>query len=530
MGLLALYDTVSIQSFIYKSNRLRDNQGASHLVSRCFTDLLPRAVARLTKQKVFKNVNGQWEEEKEAGFLQNRDVDCEIIYIGGGNALLYLKEKEAYRKLNMVFSEMLLDEMPGLTVVSETVSPTDNFGADMDRLFKRLQMKKYRTRGMDSAPCLSITRECTWTRKPAVAQGKDGTWISSEIVKKREASEREIREDVYKELKDLAGKEGEQWAAVVHIDGNDMGENIKRLLNGTSYEEGIRSIREFSIKIQELYTQAYETMKRKFAGFIEQSSDSRLDAYRGKADLPFRKIYGAGDDLTFICYAPLAIKAAEHFLKELSALKEKVGVPADVFISACGGIVFMKPGFPFAKAYELAEECCKTAKQKAREDAKQRSSLSGHAEAMGNYIDFHVVHGGLRDLEAIRKSEYLVRSGEVNWNLLKRPYEVMCKGKDSLDIFYLISDWIEKSKVARSKLKELRGVYYEGEQAAADSIARLRRRYQSKVDKLLEELEKQGVGIDRQSSTFIDNDGTVVLWDALEMMDLYIGFSEEGEA
>lgn len=530
MGLLALYDTVSIQSFIYKSNRLRDNQGASHLVSRCFTDVLSRAIDRLKGQKILKNVNEKWKEEKGASFLQNEDVDCAIIYIGGGNALLYLKEKEVYRKLNTVFSEMLLDEMPGLTVVSETVTPTDTFGADMDRLFKRLQMKKYRMRGMDSAPCLSITRECAYTRKPAAALGKDGAWISTEIVKKREASEREIREETYKELKDLAGKEGEQWAAVVHIDGNDMGENIKRLLNGTSYEEGVRRIREFSIKIQELYEKAYEATRQKFADLIEKSSDPRLDGYRGKTDLPFRKIYGAGDDLTFICYAPLAIQAAEQFLKELSSLKGEVGVPEKVFISACGGIVFMKPGFPFSKAYELAEECCKAAKKKAREDAKERSSLSGHIEAMGNYIDFHMVHGGLRDLETIRKSEYLVHNGEKSWNLLMRPYEAGKKGKGSLDVFYLVSDWIQKSKVARSKLKELRGAYDTGEQEVKDSIARLRRRYQPEVDRLWKQLEKQGIGIDRESNTFVDNDGTAVLWDALEMMDLYIGFSEEGEA
>jgi len=485
---------------------------------------------RLEEQKVFGNVRKQWKKDEEIRFLKNPEVDCEIIYIGGGNALLYLKGKEAYRKLNTVFSEILLDEMPGLTVVSETSDLTESFETDMDRLFKKLQMKKYRMRGMDAAPCLSVTRECTWTRKPAVARGEDGTWISAEIVKKREASRQEISKDKYKELKDLAGKEGEQWAAVVHIDGNAMGENIRRLLEGTSYEEGIRRIRRFSVKIQELYEKAYENMKQRFVGLIAHTSNAKLDVYRKKTELPFRKIYGAGDDLTFICYAPLAIRAAEYFLEELTALKDTVGVPENVFISACGGIVFMKPGFPFAKAYELAEECCKSAKDKAREDAKQRGSRPGQAGAMGNYIDFHVVHGGLRDLNAIRKSEYSLHSRGVNWNLVNRPYEVMSKGKNSLEIFYFISDWIKKTKGARSKLKELRGAYFEGEQEVKDCVARLKRRYPSAVNQLLEGLEKKGVGIDRQSNTFVDNDGTAVLWDALEMMDLYIEFSEEGEA
>lgn len=530
MGLLALYDTMSIQSFIYRSNRLRDNQGASHLVSRCFTDLLPRAMDRLAEQKVFEDVHKQWSEGEEVWFLKNPEVDCEIIYIGGGNALLYVKTKDAYRKLNTVFSGMLLDEMPGLAVVSEATGLTESFEADMDRLFKQLQMKKYRMRGMDAAPCLSVTRECTWTRKPAVARGEDGTWISAEIVKKREASKREIREHKYKELKDLAGKEGEQWAAVVHMDGNAMGENIQRLLAGTSYEEGIRRIRRFSVKIQELYEKAYENMKQRFTGLMARTSDTKLDAYRGKAELPFRKIYGAGDDLTFICYAPLAIKAAEYFLKELAALKDTMGLPENVFLSACGGIVFMKPGFPFAKAYELAEECCRFAKDQARKDAKQRSGMTGQTAAMGNYIDFHVVHGGLRDLKAIREKEYSVHSEGGNWNLANRPYEVMSKGKKSLEVFYFISDWIKESGVARSKLKELRGVYFEGEQEVADCVARLKRRYQPAVDQLLEGLEKRGIGIDRMSKSFVDNDGTAVLWDALEMMDIYIGFSEEGEA
>lgn len=533
MGILALYDTVSIQTYIYQSNRLKDNRGASLLVEECFTKYLNKAVRQLEALGSIHKSYMNWEEKEQVEFLSDKEVDCEIIYIGGGNVLLYLRDAVIYKKLNTAFSSILLDEIPGLTVMTEMLEIPDekvDFGGDVDRLFQKLQRKKQRSRGLKSAPCLSVTRECSYTHAPAVALKEDGKWISSELVKKRERGEIENRTDVYKETEDMAGKEGEQWIAVVHIDGNAMGENIRNLLKKTDYAEGISRIRSFAKGIADLYGEAYEQTVKECADRIRISSDDRLDQYKKVA--PFRKIYGAGDDLTFICYGPLGIKSSELFMKNLQSLTKNKNFHESVMISACAGIAFTKPGYPFARAYKIAEECCKNAKKKARSNQKNGR--------LGNYLDFQIVRGSLGSLDSIRKREYqLLANADENWNMLLRPYEVVSgdlSEKGNLNFFYQISEFIQRggklsgsdsrTKVARSKIKELRNAYCLGKSEADEAILRLKRRYKQEMENLEEIIGQWSPGLE---APYIDYTRTVVLWDALEMMDIYIGLEEVEE-
>lgn len=503
MGFLALYDTVGIQSFMYDSNRLRDNRGGSLLVEECFLKYLVRAVSKTAKSVVL-----DWKESETPAFLLNKDTECEVIYIGGGNAQLYFQNIELYKKVNTEFSKMLLEEIPGITVISEIVeiSETSNYGEVINHLFKKLQMKKQKSRGMDSAPLISVTRECAFTRKPAVALGDDGRWISDEIAKKRARAFQESVNESYKETDQLAGKEGEQWIATVHIDGNSMGNHINQLLKDTDLQQGIARIRKFSKEIQKIYELSYEEMLEECRKLINNSTDSRLEGY--KKEPPFRKIYGAGDDLTFICYAPLAIKAAEIFLRKIAANKSEA-----IELSACAGIAYTKPGYPFFKAYMMAEQCCKTAKVKAR-------------KVQGSYIDFQIVRGSQTSLANLRKQEYV----KTEYDLLLRPYAVLTEAqqtnyimkKDDLEFFYQISRFIaniDRKKIARSKMKALRNAYQMGEKEAKEAIALIKRRYENQLMELEKLIEERNFN---KRVPYISSEGKVVLWDALEMMDIYI--------
>ena len=505
MGIFALYDTVSIQKYIYSSNRLRDNQGASALVERCFSQLLINAVKEEAEEGTFSKISVEWETNpQKVGFAEDPEIDCEVLYIGGGNALLYFKDESGvtWKKVNERFSCVLLAEMPGLSVVTEIEKNTGDFGIDLDQLFKKLQLKKYESRGAQDAQCLSVTRECSQSGKPAVAQGADGNWIAEEIIKKREASVQEISKTLYKEIGDLAGMLGEQWVAVVHIDGNRMGDAIRRLTKEPDVKKGIAKLREFSMATARLYDVAYEKMKIWCADWIQESTDSRMAVYKEKREPPFRKIYGAGDDLTFICYGPLAIQSAEQFLKNLekereqSAFLKETGIP----ISACAGIAFAKPGYPFSKAYEIAEACCRSAKKRTINE-------------MGSYLDFQIIYGGLDSLRQMREKQTA-----SNGRIMLRPYRTVSTERDELKNFYLISEWIAGSGIARSKWKELRNASEQGEKTLGESVGRLRRRYNRQITELFSLLNENHVLTDASANT---ND-IAVLWDGLEMMDLYI--------
>lgn len=550
MGILALYDTAGIQSFIYRSNRLRDNQGASRLVEECFQVYLCNTIKGLLKKNVFQKIHLEWQSNKENGeadirFLSEDDMDCEVIYIGGGNALLYLRDIHLYKKLNTEFSRELLREIPGLTVISEMQEIEDTgkpgqFGKDLEKLLKRLQLKKMKGKGNEAVPCLSVTRECSETHKPAVSRDPETQqYISSEIQCKRNRIKDEIKKTRYKEMNALAGREGEKWIAVVHIDGNDMGSNISKLLQGSDYRQGITDMRRFSCQIQELYDRSWGNVLTECGKIIMQSKDGKLKPFQdqsenGGLEVPFRKIYGAGDDLTFVCFGPLAIKAAEIFLRELDKEKKKMDIYPNIDISACAGIVFVKPTYPFFRAYMLAEACCRNAKRKARREREENA----HESWMGNYIDFQLVHGNLGSLENLRREDYQVcdNNGEV-WDLLMRPYAVIVNGRStlsmnrcSMDIFYDISRFIQKGGIARSKMKELRDSYYKGEDSVRVSVAEIKRRYGDKLQLLNSMLENRLPLLDKKTYLWTSGEEKkAVLWDALEMMDLYIDVQTEVE-
>ncbi len=522
MGIVALYDTVSIQSFIYNSNRLRDNRGASLLVEDCFQKYLKMAIRHVVSDET--NIRLEWERKiAPAAFIEDATVKCEIIYIGGGNAQIYFENEDLYRSVNTEFSRLLLAEIPGVTVVSacEKFDTDGDFGQVVDTLFRKLQMKKMKQRGMVCAPTMSVTRECGYTRKAAVALNReDGSWLSEEIQQKRERSKAETYVELYKEIENLAGEEGEQWAATVHIDGNAMGEHMNALLQNTDFKDGTEAVRKFSADIHRVYQQSYDNMLQKVGSLLEKTTDTRISA-QYKEHLPFRKIYSAGDDVTFVCYGPLAIKAAELYLREIqeSSILEVKG--EKILLSACAGIAFTKPGYPFYKAYLMAEQCCKNAKTKARK------RMEGNC--VGSYMDFQMVKGTQQNLISMRKEEYRMENGA---DMLLRPYAVLDVKKknsyemkrDDLNFFYQISDFfgekdMKHTGIARSKIKDLRNAYSEGEESAKKAVELIRRRYPEKLQKLERMIHEREAGV---KTPYIDSDGKVVLWDALEMMDLYI--------
>ena len=77
----------------------------------------------------------------------------------------------------------------------------------------------------------------------------------------------------------------------------------------------------------------------------------------------------------------------------------------------------------------------------------------------------------------------------------------------------------DSSGIARSKMKDLRNAYCEDVEAARKTIELIRRRYSNQLDKLEGIIHKRNSGL---KAPYIDAEGQVILYDALEMMDLYI--------
>ena len=505
-GIIALYDITGIQDYVYSSNKLKENIGASNLIEKCFDNFFIESIKKLYGEDRFKT---DWTKNMDLEYEDNENLLGEIIYIGGGNALVIFENDEIWRKINYEFSKILMVQAPGLKFVTEYKELKHEFLEVLENLFEGIQLKKYCHNVSSSTKGLCITRECSVTRDPAVIN-YDGEFLSYESYMKRKNfkdSKNEINI-----IDDLAGEKGDRYIGIVHVDGNNMGKNIEKVIKKAfqrtkDYKQVVKAIREFSVFIKKSYEEAYNSMKRKFQSVIyenENNDNVLIKEYRKlfPDKLPFRKILIKGDDVTYICYGKLAISSVEIFFKELNNIFQKDEMGKN--LNACAGIAFVKPHYPFSSAYKISEECCDSAKEKAK-------AING--DKAGYYLDFHIVRGGM--IESLNETRneiydvsYLGNKEEKNFeyfNLLWRPFDIL--GNDELYDFESIKNLIEYLRsIPRSKIKDLRETFLYGEEEIYENIKSMNRR---------------GYNLSFKNIYDVFIEGQSPYFDAIDFMDLY---------
>ena len=115
---IAVFGTASLQRYIFQSNRLKENIGASYLVKYWLDEGLLEAI----KQAGRTVDTNAWDAYKANPSMSppEKPVDttkrCNLIYVGGGNAALLCKSQEIAKDAVKVWSRKLLENAPGLRV------------------------------------------------------------------------------------------------------------------------------------------------------------------------------------------------------------------------------------------------------------------------------------------------------------------------------------------------------------------------------------------------------------------------------
>lgn len=144
-----LFDTRSIQRYIFSGNRLRTNIGASYLVERVFDDVLVGEILMGTEEAPglfygeVDNESRVLEDEADWTTLAKK---CRVAYIGGGNALILFRsdtEEGIEQKVIRMFSESLLISHPGLRIGAAfaliDMEPEETFQQGIDNLYRCLK-------------------------------------------------------------------------------------------------------------------------------------------------------------------------------------------------------------------------------------------------------------------------------------------------------------------------------------------------------------------------------------------------------
>lgn len=474
---VTVVDTTGIQGYIFGSNALKHNVGASELV-RCATqDWVYQELTALGATNV--NLGGRINKQIT---IERDGLVSELVYAGGGNTVLLFRSLETAREFTRCLTSRALLEAPGLQLViahSELDWETEALAQVVKATLEQVSRKK-RDRVI-SAPLLglSVTADCQYTGLPAVGKNNDEPpkRISAEVKAKEAAFARAHERltrllplndyGISKDFDDFGRTKGESsYIAVIHTDGNGMGSRVRDIADDHPKPEDNRSyiqaIRAFSQSVGDAAQEALNATYRQLIQCIHEGKIGGVVQLRedndGKEQIPLRPIVMGGDDVTFVCDGRLGLPLTEFYLRQVMAKPLADGRP----LSARAGIAVVKSHFPFARAYALAEELAKSAKHYLNERKAPPYNEQGLSA-----IDWHfAVSGMVVDLEQIREREYTVEKGK----LTMRPVRLdapTASDWHSWDTFVRMVDGFRSKEWAesRNKIKALRDALRDGPDA-----------------------------------------------------------------
>jgi hypothetical protein len=182
-----------------------------------------------------------------------------------------------------------------------------------------------------------------------------------------------IEEDFkFSEVADAAIKD----IALVHIDGNGLGillMALKSALKDQSEHEIKACFRAFSTAINEATISAAKQATQYIYNNAKYTLDSDTEH---NMMVPIRPIVLGGDDITLLCRADLALTFCQIFCKEFKTATETQLAPTfkeylsnselKPYLTASGGILYHKTGHPFTNSHRLVEDLCELAKKRTK--------------------------------------------------------------------------------------------------------------------------------------------------------------------
>jgi hypothetical protein len=532
---VVIVDTTQIQPYIFGSNRLKENIGASYLVAQA-TD--------------------GWAES----CLKPK---MERLYAGGGNFVALAEEESAAKAFVKSLSKRVLAESPGLQLVMtyRERKRDETLASAVQNSFTQLARQKQARPHKEPLLGLGVTVMCQSTTLPAVGRDDKNKPISVEILAKLgvndDARNRLITRlplpdgfSYPRDFDDLGREKGEHsYIAVVHADGNGMGKKFQQLIkehldnqNAEDYKQAVRSlsakVRQASIAAlkETLYTLVRQlswddTEKRYVIRHANRNGKGDLLAkivlQDGKKEdegyfLPFRPLVFGGDDVTFVCDGRLGIALAVEYLRQFE--KQTKAIIGEK-LTACAGVAIVKSHYPFARAYNLAEALSGSAKKYRVQNDLEGSCLDWHFALTGLAGDIGEIRRReyttyqqrekLKDETTRYKGEMLtLRPLTLNGNPKEshRAFTVVYKGVSAFQDLDLPEGEEPKWSTRRNKIKALRDALRAGPTAV--------QRFKSMYD--LKELPPidQSKNSDFQARGWWGN--ACGYFDAIEMMDWYI--------
>lgn len=430
-----------IQSFIFQTNKLKEVIGASEIV-KSITD------------KTFFDLAGITNEYSG------------LILATAGNIKCEFSEKDKLKLDNIVrnFPRKVMQIAPGITVSQAVVKVDNNDTSDALNL---LEQKLRVQRNIPSVPLetgYSILKRARRTGGIVEKDNDDratfmkldngdnfSLFASLSGLKDEEIKAKELSFD----MSDITASGPNKWMAVVHADGNGLGNIIQNI--GTELTKQGK----FSAFSQRIQHSTEEALQEAFQKVITKDKNEFEHNKPGKPyRYPIRPIVIGGDDVTLIIRADLALRFTTIFLKEFeNSTKENFSSfgfdELKDGLSACAGIAYIKESYPLYYALDLAEDLTSETKKMVK---AEQFPQNGHVPYSGLSF-FKVADSFVESLKEMEKRNKKAIQSNVNFNY--GPYTIS-KIKEGIptveelenDLKILEEQSTEKSKGV-SKIRQL---------------------------------------------------------------------------
>ncbi|WP_422768885.1 Cas10/Cmr2 second palm domain-containing protein [Plantactinospora sp. WMMC1484] len=372
-----IIETGANQAYVFASNKQAVNVGASELIYRAGTEWV-------------KNAVDDTNEGRETPVV-------EIVVVASGKALLLADDADTGRDVIRAVTRRAIDEAPGLEIWG-TVDPGPvneaDLGKSLEQAYRRqAAWRSRRPSALLRHPTLPFTRPCHYSGQPSTALGYEGDTPYPRAAKVDAAWRRrnDGRDRMAGQLVDSAvvptdrlndGVSNAGWVAVMHADGNGIGGVFRGIAEAYSGREFLDRLATFSTALDEVTVAAL----RHAVGQVAGRTGWLLPLVVGGDDVTVVMDARPAFEVTATFVEQFARTAADH--PDISRVLADMDRPG---LTACAGIAYVKPHYPFSEAYELAEKLCTSAKQ-----IKQIDPSCGA-------LDFHVLHDSIgQHLDLVR--------------------------------------------------------------------------------------------------------------------------------
>lgn len=366
---IVLIETSGNQRYIFATNKLRENVGASELTYRVGTRFVLEAVETETTRVIYED-NDLDGRKMRANLLDPRrnppvgnGNKVEVITATSGKALLLVEGRTTGERIVRAVTSRALRLMPGLTVhgaISEDFSDDlEDVHKAIGEVHRKLERVRYEMPSNEQrflrlpfiAPCATSglpAREAQFFKLEGRYYNRSAVTIAKLSANKKYLSEesgngsKELKRieaviksvapmvelpsnlyDLEKKFKDL------NWLSVIHADGNGLGQIFLNFDEYTGFKKGecdarayVEKYRRFSLALDictiNAAGRALENLRKRFRAEEEEKA-KRQGSTQIPTEIPVVPLVLGGDDLTILCDGQYALKFTQEFLTNFEA-------------------------------------------------------------------------------------------------------------------------------------------------------------------------------------------------------------------